>query len=207
MVLKRQTVWLLSMLTIMVVLSAYYLVQGPVDEMPVAMDQQDEDSPQNNGESSMEWDVETSQITLDDPMFYTMGDNINSETGGDGMTSQRLQGSDFFVAYRMNRDAWNSERMSELMSIMSDTEASAEEIAAAKDEYEKISALQDAEQTVEEIIKSSGYKDAVVVARENGVDVIVQADKLDQLQAVEIIRMVKEHLDVPENNIVVSYKN
>ncbi len=205
MVLKRQTVWLLSMLTIMVVLSAYYLVQGPVDEVPVAMDQQDEESKQNGDESSMGWDIET--VTLDDQMFYTMGDDVDSEASTGDMASQRLQGSDYFVAYRMDRDAWNSERMSELMSIMSDTEASAEEIAAAKDEYEKISALQDAEQTVEEIIKSSGYKDAVVVAKDRGVDVIVQAEELNQLQAIEIIRMVKEHLDVPENNIVVSYKN
>ncbi|MBO8170360.1 MAG: SpoIIIAH-like family protein [Bacillaceae bacterium] len=195
MILKKQTVWLLSMLTIMVVLSAYYMVQGPVEQVPVVT----EDQQSEEGQAS-EINVQTDELSMD------RMEGLETSDSDSEVAVPNQSGSDYFIAYRMERDAWQSKQMEELMSVMSDTSASSEEIAEAKEEYEELASLKDAETTVEELIKANGYQDAIVVARDDRVNVIVQAEQLDESQVVEIIGMVTQHFDVPGNNVVVSYK-
>ncbi|HZG80302.1 MAG TPA: SpoIIIAH-like family protein, partial [Brevibacillus sp.] len=40
MILRKQTVWLLTMLAVMVVLSGYYLAKGPQEQVPTSGQQQ-----------------------------------------------------------------------------------------------------------------------------------------------------------------------
>ena len=54
---KRQTVWLVSMLGLMVVLSAYYLFTDEVDQVPVASEQTSSETGQ----------IEVSGVELMDP--------------------------------------------------------------------------------------------------------------------------------------------
>lgn len=230
MLLKKQTVWLLSMLTIMVVLSAYYLLQGPVEQVPVVTDEEGHevqvdantnqvgtDSTDPAGTGMNGTDVNTDQATLPGgipfvpaiPGVTNTGGNSNATDGTaavDPTTVLPQASGDFFITYRMNRDAWESKRLEELMSVMSDTQASATAITEAKNEVEKLTSLRDAERTVEELIKANGYKEALVVAKDDRVDVIVQVDTLNKQQAVEIISMVTRYINVPGKNVVISYK-
>src|SRR5699024_6535606 len=116
MVLKKQTVWLLSMLTIMVVLSAYYLVQGPVEQVPVASEVKEE----TNTESQAE--VESKQV-VEQPS--------QSDQNVDVITQRD---SDFFDKVRMDREAWDSQTLAEFREIWVNTE-SAEAVAEAKQSY------------------------------------------------------------------------
>lgn len=183
MVLKKQTVWLLSMLTIMVVLSAYYLVQGPVEQVPVA-------TQVPNQEADPNIEVDSKQMTDQEEQ-----------------TVQVIPGSaDYFVEVKMNRDAWNSQRLEEYMEVWTNSEASAEAIAQAKQSYDQLLSKQDTEMNVENLIKALGYNEAVIITKEDRVNVIVQAEKIEPKQVVEIMSLINQHLEVPSNNIVVSYK-
>ena len=180
MVLKKQTVWLLSMLTIMVVLSAYYLVQGPIKQVPVASDAK------QKTEATKDVQVDSKQITQA-PIVAT-------------------DGADYFVGVKMNRDAQNSKKMEDYMSVMTNTDASVEVIGKAKQSYDQLVSLQDTELNVENLIKALGYKEAVVISKDDRVNVIVQAEKIEKNKAVEILSLVKKHMNIPGQNIVVSYK-
>lgn len=183
MVLKKQTVWLLSMLTIMVVLSAYYLVQGPIKQVPVAGDIKQKMEKQKPTDVQ----VDSKQITAS-----------NAAAPADA--------SDYFVQAKMDRDAWNSKKMEEYMAVMTTSEAKTDAIAKAKDSYDKLVSAQDSEMNVENLIKALGYKEAVVISKDDRINVVVQADKVDKNKAVEIMSLVKKNMDVPSQNIVVSYK-
>ncbi|RXT13782.1 SpoIIIAH-like family protein [Ammoniphilus sp. CFH 90114] len=184
MVLKKQTVWLLSMLTIMVVLSAYYMLQGPIEQVPVA----------SNSPSP-----EAQELQVDSQQIET-GESMEG-------TAEAMPGSasDYFIETKLNRDAWQSQKMEEYLSIMTNAEDK-EAVTQAKSNYDKLVTQQDTEMTVESLIKALGYNEAVIISKENRVNVIVQAEKLERQNAVEIMKLVTQHLEVPSNNIVVTYK-
>ncbi|MFT9848050.1 SpoIIIAH-like family protein [Aneurinibacillus sp. REN35] len=192
MVLKKQTVWLLSMLAVLVVLSAYYLVQGPAEQVPVTTGNMSDTAsvpkalvPDNKGIS-----VETKQIAQ-------QPEGVPVTTPSD----------DYFIGYKMQRDAQQEQEMGRFMEVMTNSEAKPAAIAEAKKKYEELAALKDNQTQVEELVKSLGnYKDVVVIAKDDVVRVVVQAEALKRDKVVEIIGLVKQHMKVPGNNIVVSYK-
>lgn len=195
--LKKQTVWLLTMLTVMVVLSAYYLMQGPSEQVPVASDEQEEkrqqeiviETEENTGKSLVE---ENGEIDVD------TGNTEGKATG----ESEGTDPSDFFIEYKMNRDAQQSKKLDRLQSIIASDE-SAEMIAEAKNELDALSERYDAQLRVEELIKGLGYEESVVVASENRVDVVVRAETLSKKEAVDVIGLVTEHIGVPGQNVKV----
>jgi stage III sporulation protein AH len=50
------------------------------------------------------------------------------------------------------------------------------------------------EATLETLIKSMGFKDALVSTMNNEIKVIVKADKLSKKEVVEIMNLANEHL-------------
>ncbi|ERI08040.1 SpoIIIAH-like family protein [Aneurinibacillus aneurinilyticus] len=191
MALKKQTVWLLSMLAVLVVLSAYYLVQGPSEQVPVASKSTNEAAgippvPANDKGVS----VETKQVA-------PQPEGMPATTPTD----------DYFTGYKMQRDAQQEQEIGQFMEVMSNSDAKPAAIAEAKKKLEELSALKDNQTQVEELVKSLGsYKDVVVIARDDMVRVVVQTETLKRDKVVEIIGVVKQHMKVPGNNIVVSYK-
>ncbi|GEN32825.1 MULTISPECIES: SpoIIIAH-like family protein [Aneurinibacillus] len=194
MVLKKQTVWLLSMLAVLVVLSAYYLVQGPVEQVPVATGNMNDtaqmppDVPASDKDKGVS--VETKQVA--------------PQPEGTPVTTPS---DDYFIGYKMQRDAQQEQEMGRFMEVMSNTEAKPAAIAEARKKYEELAALKDSQTQVEELVKSLGsYKDVVVIAKDDMVRVVVQTETLKKDKVVEIINVVKQHMKVSGNNIVVSYK-
>ncbi|MBN6186019.1 SpoIIIAH-like family protein [Aneurinibacillus sp. BA2021] len=191
MVLKKQTIWLLSMLAVLVVLSAYYLVQGPAEQVPVATgDMSDTAAPKELLPDDKGVSVETKQLAQ-----QPEGMPVTTPT------------DDYFIGYKMQRDAQQEQEMGRFMEVMTNSDAKPTAIAEAKKKYEELAALKDNQTQVEELVKSLGnYKDVVVIAKDDVVRVVVQADTLKPDKVVEIIGLVKQHMKVPGNNIVVSYK-
>jgi stage III sporulation protein AH len=62
------------------------------------------------------------------------------------------------------------------------------------------------ESVLEELIRSEGFHDAVVITNDHHVDVIVQADNLANRQVVKLISLVKERLNIPATQVSVAYR-
>lgn len=175
MVLKKQTVWLLTMLTLMVVLSAYYLINHEGENYQLTTTEEDWEPDLGMEESDFDFTMEH------DPL-------------------------DFFINYRLERDALRAEMLDQVERMIANG-SSAEVIAEASAQRDKIFELADKELTIESLLKTEGYEEAVVIADTDKVSVIVKAeDSLDKEKVLSIIHLVRDQLNIPGNQIFVSYR-
>lgn len=205
MVVRKQTVWLLTMLAVMVVLSGYYLVNGP-DEQTPAWGESSEQDPLAGVE------VETRQTDQPAPDAAPVKGTPDSDppsaegVGGAEGDSPLFANAvnETFQSIKLNREAMMEKQKDEQMEIMVNPDASPQAMVEARARYEELSALQNNILTLEEMLKADGYKDAVVFAQRDSVKVVVQAEKLDRKQVIDIIALTKQHLNVPGYQVTVS---
>ncbi|UFJ42917.1 SpoIIIAH-like family protein [Brevibacillus humidisoli] len=209
MVVRKQTVWLLTMLAVMVVLSGYYLVKGPSEQTPAL----GEPTGQQDSLSGVQVETEQTDQPAPDaaPVEGTPDGSFTDEAaaGGESTTVEDSSilaqaGNETFQSIKLNREALIEKQKDEQMEIIVNPDSSPQAMVEARARHDELSALQNNIMALEEILKADGYKDAVVLAQNESVKVIVQADKLDRKQVVDIIAMAKQHLNVPGYQVTVS---
>lgn len=223
MILRKQTVWLLTMLAVMVVLSGYYLVKGPQGQVPTSGKEQEvqkqeqisgveveskqvDQAPQATSVDAKNSKEEaTAQPTGSQEQPANQA-NVTPTPAGNAVVPVSETASEIFQGYKMKREAQVQQQKDEQLSIMSNADSTPQAVAEAKANYEDLSNQDNATISVEELLKASGYKDAVVFVQDDKVTVIVQKDKLSANEAVEIIAHVKQHLNVPATNVNVQFK-
>ena len=208
MMLKKQTVWLLTMLAVMVVLSGYYLAKGP-QQMPTA-GQQLAAEPQEPISGVV---VESKQVDQA-PQAAPVDSGKEASVEAKDATPQESTAmpvadtaSEIFQGYKMKREAEIQQEKDEQLAIMSNPDSSPQAVVEAQARYEELSTQDSALQNVEEMLKASGYQDAVVFMNGDKVTVIVQKDELSANEAVEIIAHVKQQLNVPATNVSVRFQS
>ncbi|MED3551082.1 SpoIIIAH-like family protein [Cytobacillus praedii] len=169
MLLKKQTVWLLTMLSLVVVLSVYYIT-SPEQRMNDLADTE-EKAEQKNEEA------------------------VNTESAdSDNEVITNAAGDEKFEALRLELNDERSRAKEELAAVMGTTDLPAEEISGAKDQIDKLDELAEKEYILETLIKAMNYEDVLVRADEKNVQVTVKAEKLSRTEANEIIRQVKSEI-------------
>lgn len=208
MILRKQTVWLLTMLAVMVVLSGYYLVKGPSEQIPAIGDEQKLAEPlsgvQVDTQQTGEPTPEVTPVKGQNALIGTPAVDTKSEPYDTVALTDTT--SDVFQGYKMRREALTQQQKDEQLAIMSNVDTTPQAVAEAKAKYEELSTLENATFGLEELLKASGYQDAVVFAQNEKVTVIVQKDKLVANEVVDIIAQVKQHLNVPGKNVRVQFK-
>ncbi len=200
--LKKQTVWLLTMLSLVVVLSVYYVTTP--DKMNTA-------SPATGEKIGQEKQGTDKAVTNEAPKETPRKENTNKETSNKETnketdkkesatkeTSKKeanvtVQSSDEnFTALRMQMEDQRSEQKAKLQEVMSSTKASATEKNKAKENFDAITTMETKQELLETVIKSQGgYKDALVRADGTDIKVTVKAAKHSQKEANKIIQLVR----------------
>ncbi|MDQ0337732.1 stage III sporulation protein AH [Caldalkalibacillus uzonensis] len=191
MVLKKQTIWLLTMLTLMVVLSAYYLMGGSPEYEYMTLDDLDKETVGEEVDlSDSDW-VDTITDMESDFTFEEAGDSL-----------------DFFIAYRIDRERQRADKFEEYQNMISAPEATAQTAAEVQTKIEAMWDQEEAEYTLENLIKQEGYEDALVIHTKNGgINVVVRSDEeLDKKEVLNIIHLVRKHLDIPGNMVTVDFR-
>ncbi|MBP2240828.1 stage III sporulation protein AH [Cytobacillus eiseniae] len=170
MLLKKQTVWLLTMLSLVVVLSVYYITSPEQRGNDLATPEQEEQM--QNEEEASQTDVEDEDTAI-----------ITNAAGDEKFTALRMQSEDD-----------RSMKKEELQTVMGSTDLPAEEINEAKEEFDKLNELADKEAVLESLIRSMNYEDVLVRADESNVLVTVKAEELSRTAANDIIRQVKNEI-------------
>ncbi|MEH7458583.1 SpoIIIAH-like family protein [Bacillus sp. JJ1127] len=206
--LKKQTVWLLTMLSLVVVLSVYYVTT------PEKMNNVTPTASEKMGQEKQGTEKETTKETTKETSNNEAGkkETANKETdkkdsGNKGTSSKEtsnketskkesnvtVQSSDEnFTALRMQMEDQRSAEKEKLQDVMKSTKSSAEEISKAKADFDAINTMQTKEGLLETVIKSQGgYKDALVRAEGNDIKVTVKAAKHSQKEANKIIQLVR----------------
>ncbi|AFQ10749.1 TPA: SpoIIIAH-like family protein [Bacillus pacificus] len=200
--LKKQTVWLLTMLSLVVVLSVYYVTTP--EKMNTA-------SPATGEKIGQEKQGTDKAVTNEAPKETPKKENTSKETSNKETnketdkkesatkeTSKKeanvtVQSSDEnFTALRMQMEDQRSEQKAKLQEVMSSTKASATEKNKAKENFDAITTMETKQELLETVIKSQGgYKDALVRADGTDIKVTVKAAKHSQKEANKIIQLVR----------------
>ncbi|MEK5015641.1 MULTISPECIES: SpoIIIAH-like family protein [Bacillus] len=201
--LKKQTVWLLTMLSLVVVLSVYYVTTP--DKMNTA-------SPATGEKIGQEKQGTDKAVTNETPNKETTKETPSKETANKETTNKEtdkkenakketskkegnvsVQSSDEnFTALRMQMEDKRSAEREKLQNVIKSSNATAEERSKAKDGMDAIATMETKEGLLETVIKAQGgYKDALVRADGTDIRVTVKAAKHSQKEANKIIQLVR----------------
>jgi stage III sporulation protein AH len=155
MLLKKQTVWLLTMLSLIIVLSVYYITsptQSPTDLAYVESDGEETAAEQDK-------DGETAK-----------------EDGEDGAAVSSIANDQMFIALRMEIDEAREKMHSKYTEVIASENAAPELQAEAMAKMEKLNELSMREATLETLIASMGFEDVLVNTMDEVVQVIVKTE-------------------------------
>jgi stage III sporulation protein AH len=172
MLLKKQTVWLLTMLSLVVVLSVYYITSPEQKSNELAGVEEKVKNEQDQAATK----TETEELDTD---------SIISEAAGD----------EEFEALRLKLEEQRSEMKEELSAVVATTDLPADERSEAMDQMKKLNQTAQTEQMLETLIRASGYEDALVRADGDRVMITVKSNKEHSKAAAnEIIKKVKKEI-------------
>lgn len=187
MVLKRQTVWLLTMLSLIIVLSVYYIT-SPIQNDQLAFVGEEAQKSDNDGTF-----VEFEEVT-DETMESMFNDNILTSFTSD----------EVFNSIRLDRQMTRDRLSEDYVAVIASVDASADLQSRALDNIESLRVLAQKEEMLETLIKTKGYEDVLVIADGEEVKIIVKANELSKEEAVRINLMAREQLGI--DNIAVAFQ-
>ncbi|MEX2462000.1 MAG: SpoIIIAH-like family protein [Paenibacillaceae bacterium] len=218
---KRQTIWLVSMLSLMVVLSAYYLFTEDASKMNTAKDASQTEQIHVNTEVTTPESINktdtTTQATTDSA---TQGKtdskaqkNKEAKTSTQATTKQLTdeavlekvaqQGKsndDYFMAQQMQRNDNLAEQMKNLMTIITDSKQNTEAVSKAYSDLEVIQTRTAKINSIEnELMKD--YPNVIVTEAANKWKVVLQDNKLEKSQAVSIIDLVMKEMNIGSESV------
>ncbi len=188
MLLKKQTVWLLTMLSLVVVLSVYYMTTPESPQSNVAVvDQQEENTKKEAGNE------DAKEPAKEDTKKENAKSTPDSKT-----TVSNVESDELFTALRLELIDERSKLKEELQEVAASKNVSATEVSKAMDKIDQLSELAEKEAVIETLIKSKGYEDALVRADGSEVNITVKTEKHSKAKANEIIQLVKKELGQKE---------
>ncbi|MEW5551830.1 SpoIIIAH-like family protein [Peribacillus frigoritolerans] len=191
MLLKKQTVWLLTMLSLVVVLSVYYLTAPEENAADMTATEQMEQE-ENKTESKTENKTETKEENKSEK-------ETSKNTEGSSVT---IASGDEFESLRMQIEDERAKLNEELTAKMGNTELSAEERDEAYAKIEQLSETKVKENIIENLIVAMDYNAALVRVDGTDVKVSVKADKQTKTEANNIIRLVRKEVSDAQNVVV-----
>lgn len=185
---NKQTIWLVTMLSLMVVLSAYYIVSGPVE-------------PTGQMAKKAEEILNQDQIVVD----IKAVNKPTTKTKAVTQDALQQKNSDYFVGHQLNREYLRQQLLEENYKVMMDPKATKNQLETANKRVEQLNKTEKQENVLEDLIcKELKFKDAVVISNEDHVDVIVKSEKLSTSQVVQIMDLVKQNSNIDGVQITVT---
>ncbi|WP_286229102.1 SpoIIIAH-like family protein [Neobacillus mesonae] len=183
MLLKKQTVWLLTMLSLVVVLSVYYITSPEQQKSDLAA-----------VEETAKDKVEKKQA------------NLKTDAADDQKVITSVSGDAEFEELRMKLNDERSKQEEELTLEMAATNLPADDRSKIKDQMDQLRETATKEELLEMMIKTMGYKDALVRAEGEKVKVTVKSNKKPSAsEANKIILEVKKEMN-EANFVSVAYQ-
>ncbi|MCQ6273744.1 SpoIIIAH-like family protein [Bacillus sp. V3B] len=174
MLLKKQTVWLLTMLSLVVVLSVYYLTSP---------------EQQQNELAGVEEKEETEQMEEN-----TVEDLVSNGADEDAQIITNAAGDEAFETLRMQLEDERSQKKEDLTKTIGSTELPVEERSEAKEQMDELNEIAQKEALLETLIKAMNYEDVLVRADGEQVNITVKAEKQSTAEANKIIQTVRSEV-------------
>lgn len=180
--LKKQTVWLLTLLSLTIVLSVFYMNSPDSDDFSfVFQEEPNDDSKLTAGDLS----------ELDPNLSLTTEDQTVENDDLEDMISSVSTDDDLFTLIRMELRQSRSSQIEKLETVVASGATSTDEKNTAFEEMQKIDQLSTKELIVEESLKDEyGYPDVLVRTVDDSIIVTIKTDQLSEKEANQIMRTV-----------------
>ena len=170
--LKKQTVWLLTMLSLMIVLSVYYIIGGNDDNDLAFID---------NGQSDLEQSVTTDS------------DVETNEDGAEVTDIANATKDEIFSSIRMDLEDERSMKVGRLKDVVAASGTSADEKSQAMKDIDLIESTTTKEKILEDtILNQADYEDVLIRLDNEKVHVHVMVNELSVTEADNIMQMVRD---------------
>ncbi|WP_164218071.1 SpoIIIAH-like family protein [Virgibacillus sp. YIM 98842] len=171
--LKKQTIWLLTMLSLMIVLSVYYMTSPENDDLAYINNGQEE----VDGAADTEEDIQAADGEAEVDDFENVGQD------------------ELFTTIRMELQDERSMKKDRLTDIVASSETTSEEKDEALRDIDELDNLSSKESILEEtIIASNTYEDVLVRTDDEKVHVHVKVDEISDAEVVNIMQMVRDEM-------------
>ncbi|WP_173275552.1 SpoIIIAH-like family protein [Paenibacillus sp. NEAU-GSW1] len=199
---KRQTIWLVSMLSLMVVLSAYYLFTQDSKSPDLVSD--GTQTEQKAGKDATAAATGNDQLVVDQVDHASGGDKPTDKDVLEQVEAEGGVALSVFAQTQEKRKAQYDEESNKYYAIIADVKKSAEEVQEASKALElledKFAKMTDIET---ELMKE--FHTAIIDREDDGYKVVVESEKLEKTQAASIIGLVIKTLDVRADQVTVTY--
>jgi stage III sporulation protein AH len=192
MVLKKQTVWLLTMLSLIFVLSVYYISSPQAPGEDVAFVDEGQQAEEGTDAAEVVNVAEEFNMSTEE-----------AEVTESGMISS-IANNETFAAIRLQLQEARDKMAEEYTRIIGSSDSPADLVVQAHDKNIELQHLAQKEATLETLIMTKGYKDVLVMAEQDDVQIIVQAEELSKAETVEIMNMAANQLG-QEKQVKVGY--
>lgn len=188
---KRQTVWLSTMMVLSLMLIGYYTMNNG--------------TPGSTGTAS----VTTTNTTAADQGGSSQASPNQGATPTLSQGQQTTSASDLLVQKQTQVLKQLSQREATAMKVIDNSSSSSDSIQSAEQEVQQTSALQAGIQNAQSAVESLGYTQCAVVPTPsgNGATVYVQAKSLTPMKAAEVLDVVSQNTGISADNIHVSTQN
>jgi len=183
--LKKQTVWLLTMLSLIIVLSAYYML-SPNNGDLAYIDQGEDETETTSGEAKTKKD----QLSEKDEK----GDVTDVENVGQ---------DELFTTIRMELQDERSKKEDRLNEVIASSSTSTEEKNQALEDINDLENASTKETILQDSIMSlkEKYQDVLVRSEKEKVHVHVKVDKLSKGEVIEIMQLVRDEFGDKKVNV------
>lgn len=188
---KRQTVWLSTMMVLSLMLIGYYTLGTP----PTAKKQNAAGVTTNTTVIGAGSSVPASgALTNSQPI-------AKKAQAGAGSS----QPSDWFVQASLDQSQQQSKVIQTLQNELSDPRISQATASQAYTQLSTIQTQQESASRVHDLLVGEGYPDSLVLfSPQNQVHVYVEANSISPDSAVKVINLVSQTLGIPSNQVVVT---
>ena len=109
--------------------------------------------------------------------------------------------SDFFAEHRLEREKQRSMQVELLREIINNANTSADIRQRAQQDWLSLIALMEQELTVEKLVMSKGFDDAILVYNNGIANVVVKSPSLTPSDALQVSELVSSSLGVEMNRV------
>ena len=195
MLLKKQTVWLLTMLSLVVVLSVYYITspEAPQDNMALVQEEQKKEDKGAEGEKQPAEQPTEQKEDVKGAEANAKEESAQAEK--DSAIISSVESDELFTALRLEIEDERNKLREGLQDIVASADVTAQEKSKAMDKMQELADVAAKEAVIETLIKSKGYEDALVRADGGEVRITIKSkEQHSRTQANEIIQLVRGEL-------------
>ena len=154
--------------------------------------------------------------TVKDNATYTEGlvenelegknENMIEETNANTQDNKEELENDYYTNSRIEREAMYSQMLETYNKILESSSVSNEQKAIASKEITKITDIKNSIMIAENLIKTKGFKDVVIFANSDSINVVVKAEKLNTEDISKLQNIISREMNAEIENIHISNK-